>query len=190
MAAPIKPIRRVVTGNDAQGRSRVLFDSAAPNAKLNAIRAGTCMTDLWVFSECPVNISGERDDGRLPFNFEPPPHGGHLRVVQSPAKEPGYDPANDPTAVPLHEPRRRPGGTWDKGGANGFSSPVHKSETVDYGIVLEGEVTLIMDEGETVVRAGDIVIQRGTNHGWANRSGRHCRIAFILIDGQFTDGLR
>ena len=48
---------------------------------------------------------------------------------------------------------------------------MHRTETVDYGIVLEGEFTLIMDEGETVIRAGDIVIQRGTNHGWANRSG-------------------
>src|SRR3712207_7187493 len=57
--------------------------------------------------------------------------------------------------------------------------------SIDYGIVLDGEITLILDEGETVVRAGDIVIQCGTNHGWANRSGRNCRIAFILIDGKF-----
>ena len=62
-------------------------------------------------------------------------------------------------------------------------------QTVDYGIVLDGELTLIVDEGETVVRAGDIVVQRGTNHGWANRSGSNCRIAFILIDGVFEDGL-
>ena len=66
---------------------------------------------------------------------------------------------------------------------------MHRTETIDYGIVLEGEITLIMDEGETVVRAGDIVIQRGTNHGWANRSDRNCRIAFILIDGQFGPDL-
>ena len=62
---------------------------------------------------------------------------------------------------------------------------MHRTETIDYGIVLEGEITLIMDEGETVVRAGDIVIQRGTNHGWANRGNVPCRIAFILIDGRF-----
>jgi hypothetical protein len=49
---------------------------------------------------------------------------------------------------------------------------------------------LLVDDGEVVVQAGDIVVQRGTNHAWANRSGRPCRIAFILIDGQFTDGLR
>ena len=55
--------------------------------------------------------------------------------------------------------------------------------------VLEGELVLIMDEGETTVRAGDIVIQRGTNHGWANRSDRNCRIAFILSDGAYEVGL-
>jgi uncharacterized cupin superfamily protein len=66
---------------------------------------------------------------------------------------------------------------------------MHRTESVDYGIVLEGEITLIVDKGETVVRAGDIVIQRGTNHAWANRSGKNCRIAFILIDGQFAGGL-
>jgi uncharacterized cupin superfamily protein len=66
---------------------------------------------------------------------------------------------------------------------------MHRTETVDYGIVLEGELVLILDEGETTVRAGDIVIQRGTNHGWSNRSDKNCRIAFILIDGEFTGGL-
>jgi uncharacterized cupin superfamily protein len=66
---------------------------------------------------------------------------------------------------------------------------MHRTESVDYGIVLEGEITLLVDEGETTVRAGDIVIQRGTNHGWSNRSGKNCRIAFILIDGKFIDGL-
>jgi uncharacterized cupin superfamily protein len=67
---------------------------------------------------------------------------------------------------------------------------MHRTETVDYGIVLEGEIVLVMDEGETVVRAGDIVIQRGTNHGWANRSGRNCRIVFVLIDGMFDESLK
>jgi len=67
---------------------------------------------------------------------------------------------------------------------------MHRTESIDYGIVLEGEITLILDRGETTVRAGDIVIQRGTNHGWANRSGQTCRIAFILIDGQFEPEIR
>ena len=72
----------------------------------------------------------------------------------------------------------------------GVVSPTHRTETVDYGIVLEGELTLVMDEGETIIRPGDIVIQRGTNHGWANRSGAHCRIVFVLIDGAYEEGLK
>jgi mannose-6-phosphate isomerase-like protein (cupin superfamily) len=65
----------------------------------------------------------------------------------------------------------------------------HRTRTIDYGIVLHGEVTLLLDDGETIVRAGDVVVQRGTNHGWANRSGGPCRIAFILIDGELREGL-
>lgn len=186
MAEGIKPIRRVVTGNDAQGRSRVLYDSAAPNVNPGAIRPGTCMTDVWVYTNCPVDISGDRDDGRLPFSFEPPQHGGHLRIVQTPAKPADYDPAQDATAVPLHEPRRRHGGTWDRGGANLYSSPVHKSETVDYGILLEGERVLRLDDGEYVMHPGDVVVQLGNWHGWLNpRQGS--LMAFVMMGAKFED---
>jgi quercetin dioxygenase-like cupin family protein len=65
--------------------------------------------------------------------------------------------------------------------ADKSSRQVHAGDA----IVIEGELTLIMDIGETVVRAGDIIIQRGTNHGWANRSNSNCRIAFVLIDGRY-----
>src|SRR5947208_4587288 len=83
MTEKLRPIRRVVTGNDGQGRSRVLFDSAAPNVNPGAVSASAGMTDIWVFHSCPALISGERDDGKLPFHFEPPEKGGHLRIVQS-----------------------------------------------------------------------------------------------------------
>jgi mannose-6-phosphate isomerase-like protein (cupin superfamily) len=65
----------------------------------------------------------------------------------------------------------------------------HRTRSIDYGIVLSGEITLLVDEGEVTVKAGDIVVQRGTNHGWVNRTTRPCRIAFILIDGTFADDL-
>ena len=186
MANKLKPIHRVVTGNDANGRSGVLLDSAAPNVNPGAIRPGTCMTDVWVYETCPANISGERDDGRLPFNFEPPATGGHLRIVQSPARPAGYDPAQDKTAVPLHEPRQRHGGTWDRGGANAYSSPVHKSETVDYGILLEGERVLLLDDGERVMKPGDVVVQLGNWHGWTNpREGS--LMAFVMMGAKFND---
>lgn len=63
---------------------------------------------------------------------------------------------------------------------------MHRTQTVDYGIVLEGEITMVLDRGETALQAGDVVIQNGTNHAWANRSGKICRMAFVLIDGRFS----
>src|SRR5262249_28577573 len=142
----LKPIRRVVTANDARGRSAVLWDGPAPNVNPGAVSAGSGMTDVWVFEHCPAVVTGERDDGNLPFNFEPPEHGGHLRIVQSQGRPADYDPARDPRATAVHEPRQRPGGTWDRGGQNAYSSPIHRSATVDYGIVLEGERVLRLDD--------------------------------------------
>ena len=66
---------------------------------------------------------------------------------------------------------------------------MHRTESADYGIVLAGEVTLVLDEEEVQLRAGDIVVQRGTIHAWANRSGKPCRMAFVLVDGRYAEDL-
>ena len=71
----------------------------------------------------------------------------------------------------------------------GMVSPMHRTQTVDYGIVLDGEVVLVLDDSETIVRTGDVVVQRGTNHRWENRTGATARMAFILVDGVFTPEL-
>lgn len=71
----------------------------------------------------------------------------------------------------------------------GTVSPMHRTQSVDYGIVLEGEVVLVLDDSETVLRAGDVVVQRGTDHRWENRSDRLTRMVFVLVDGVFTEGL-
>jgi hypothetical protein len=184
MADEPRPIRRVVTGNDEQGRSCVVFDSAAPNVNPGAISRGTCMTDIWVYHSLPVDISGTRDDGNLPFHFEPPAAGGHLRIVQSSGRPADYEPTKDPAHTPLHPTRLRPDGVWDRGGQNYFSSPVHKSATVDYGILLEGERTLLLDRGSVVMHAGDVVVQLGNWHGWTNRNGASL-MAFVMMGAEF-----
>ena len=176
----LRPIRRVVTGNDEEGRSRVLFDSAAPNVNPGAVNPSAGMTDVWVWKSTPAPVSGERDDGRLPFNFEPPDHGGHLRIVQSRGKPADYDAAQDSALVPLHAPRQRPGGTWDRGGGSAFSSPVHKSDSVDYGIVLLGERTLILDDRRLTMKPGEVVVQVGNWHGWTNPVSDSL-MAFIMM---------
>jgi quercetin dioxygenase-like cupin family protein len=75
--------------------------------------------------------------------------------------------------------------------APGAESPMHRTETLDVGVVLDGETWLLLDDGsETRVSVGDAVVQRGTNHAWANRSDRAVRMVFVLIDGELTDELR
>ena len=185
MEKTLKTIRRVVTGNDAQGRSRVLFDSAAPNVNPGAVSPSNGMTDLWVYKSTPAPIGGEHDDGRLPFSFEPPEEGGHLRVVQSTGKAADYDPAADKTAVPLGAARLRANGsTWDRGGQNAYSSPYHKSETLDYGILLEGRRTLLLDHGRYDLNPGDVVVQLGNWHGWTNPHAGSL-MAFVMMGAKF-----
>lgn len=186
MTESIKPVRRVVTGDDAQGRSCVLYDSAAPNVNANAFKKGTAMTDVWVFDSCPAVTTGTRDDGNLPFNFEPPHHGGHLRIVQSDAKPANYDPDNDPFRVPPHPPKKTAGGTWERGGQNLYTTRMHKSETLDYGILLEGERVLILDDGEYVMKPGDTVVQIGSWHAWANPN-EGSQMAFVMMGASFEE---
>jgi len=182
MADEVRPIRRVVTGNDAQGRSCVLFDSAAPNVNPGAISRGTCMTDIWVYQHMPAMISGARDDGNLPFHFEPP---AATCASCSQTVSPRITiRRKDPAFKPLGPTRLRPDGVWDRGGQNFFSSPVHKSATVDYGILLAGERTLTLDHGNVVMKAGDVVVQLGNWHGWSNVNGGSL-MAFVMMGAAF-----
>jgi hypothetical protein len=186
MSHGIKPIRRVVTGNDAQGRSRVLFDSAAPGVKANTFKQGTGMTDIWLWENCPAPISGERDDGDVPFHFEPPDRGGRLRIVQSDCKPAVYDASTDTYITPEHPPRRTEGGTWERGRQNLYTTRIHKSETVDYGILLSGERVLITDAAEHVLKPGDIVVQLGSWHAWSDRN-HGSQMAFVMMAATFED---
>src|SRR4051812_34658286 len=107
-----------------------------------------------------------------------------------------------PTPIPAEEPEPtdRPVRTPPPAGgvtvrftemAAGAEAPMHRTETVDVGVVLEGETWLLLDDGsETRVGAGDAVVQRGTNHAWANRSEAPVRMVFVMIDGAITEELR
>ena len=180
-----KPYRRIVTGHNAQGRSVIASDG--PPERLQAMGPnGPWLREYWNTRETPAVI--DRLGGEPPepsVILAPPPRGTRIRVVDI-APERAEDAALDPKTAAEHFARIGAAGAFTGGKHPGM----HRTETIDYGIVLEGEVTLIVDESETLVRAGDIAIQRGTNHAWVNRSTANCRIAFVLVDGVFEDGLR
>jgi quercetin dioxygenase-like cupin family protein len=106
--------------------------------------------------------------------------------VPIPADEP------EPTDRPVRTPPPADGvGVRFTEMAPGAESPMHRTETLDVGVVLEGETWLLLDDGsETRVGVGDAVVQRGTNHAWANRSDTPVRMVFVMIDGAITDEVR
>jgi len=184
------PFRRIVTGHDELGNAIILEDGPPPRVARIGGEIGPMFYEVWNTQETPARIdraSGEPQETGI--RLAPPRNGTRIRVLDIPPEDERIE------AMSVEEVRSHFGavGASDApsytGDGRNRHALMHRTETIDYGIVLEGELTLVMDIGETVVRAGDIVIQRGTNHGWANRSGMNCRIAFILIDGKFEDGL-
>ena len=183
-------VRRVVTGHDAQGRAIIQQDGTVPRVQRIGGTHGPLFHEVWNTRDSPAPI--DRASGEPPeqgIQLAPPKHGTRIRVLDIPPEDESIS-AVTPQEARAHFAEVGAATASSHAASGSRHAYMHRTETIDYGIVLEGEVTLIMDVGETVVRAGDIVIQRGTNHGWANRSGRNCRIAFILIDGEFRDGLR
>ena len=181
--------RRIVTGHDAQGRAIIQQDGPPPRVQQIGGEHGPMFYEVWNTRATPAPI--DRASGEPPEEgiiLAPPGNGTRIRVLDIP---PEGDNLKDltPEDARAHFAEIGAGDASSHAAEGSRHAFMHRTETVDYGIVLDGELVLIMDEGETTVRAGDIVIQRGTNHGWANRSDRNCRIAFILIDGRFEDGL-
>jgi quercetin dioxygenase-like cupin family protein len=183
-----RPFRRIVTGHDAAGNSVVVSDAPPDRVQKVGGEAGPTFFEVWSTRETPAVIdrrSGEPAESGLVL--APPRHGTRIRVLDIPPETEATHRVDESTArAHFAEVSAEGASTFKSGARHPF---MHRTETIDYGIVLEGELVLVLDQGETTVRAGDIVIQRGTNHAWANRSGKNCRIAFILIDGHFTDGL-
>ena len=183
-------VRRVVTGHDAQGRAVFLEDGPVARAQRIGGPQGPLFFEVWNTRATPAPI--DRAAGEPPesgIQLAPPKDGTRIRILDIPPEDDSIGTLT-PEQAKAHFAEVGAAAASSHSGSGSRHAFMHRTETIDYGIVLEGEVTLILDVGETVVRAGDIVIQRGTNHGWANRSGRNCRIAFILIDGTFVEGLR
>jgi mannose-6-phosphate isomerase-like protein (cupin superfamily) len=171
----LKATRRIVTGHDAEGKAVVLYD-AALQPKQRAPGANG-MTLLWVTSEFPVDVAGSADRTQGHATVPPPTNGTVFRIVDfAPA------PAN---AAPVdHHQILVSMGIDPATQGYGRHANTHRTRTVDYAIVLDGEIDMLLDDSEIHVKAGDVLVQQATNHAWVNNGTKPCRIAFILIDGK------
>ena len=155
--------RRVVTGHTPDGVSVVVSDGPVPVSR-ELPDDGVAFHEIWNTTGAPASVDAreEVEPTERDLTVPPPPHGTKIRINEF---QPG------------HLDQR------------GLQSPVHRTASVDYGIVLEGQITLVLDDSEVTLHAGDIVVQRGTDHAWANRGDTTAKVVFVLIDGEFDPGL-
>lgn len=161
-------IRRVVTGH-RNGKGVVLYDSPAPNRKVRPA-SGLVSTLLWVTDELPADISGDADRAEREIGVPPPQRGSIFRVVEFP---PGRKEMSREAVL------KEMGLSHQ---SNSIHPGMHKTRSIDYAVVMEGEIDMVLDDAEVHLTAGDVLVQQGTNHAWVNRGTRVCRIAFVLID--------
>ncbi len=170
-------VRRVLTGHDAQGRSTFIADGEAPNVKEMASMPGLALTDLWETAGAPARNDGDKDAAARPVRLEPPRNGTLLRIVEFPPDSAWRGSADGREAF------KSIGAGHAKDKAS--SDPMmHKTSTVDYIIVLRGEIYAILETGEKLLRAGDVLVQRGTNHSWSVRGGEPCIVAAVLVNAK------
>jgi len=175
-------VRRVVTGHDGDGTAVVVMDGIV-ESKPRA--SGVSSAVLWVTDETPANISGRQDRAERTVGVPPPPNGSVLRVVDFPpvTGEITLDNAAFTAEMGLGAQQRRKGRYTD----HPF---MHRTASIDYAIVLEGEIDMLLDDSSVHLKAGDILVQQGTNHAWVNNGKQTCRIAFVLIDAHEPEVLK
>ena len=174
---------RIVTGHDAQGRAVVSLEGVPPTVVALAHIPGTVFHELWQTDRVPMTIDNGPDPTLGPLKLPPPAGGARIRIVDIPPDTP---------ELLAHGAQRIADAFASIGDRHASTvqadSPhplMHRTQTLDFGILIEGELTLVLDNEERHLLPGDVVVQRGTNHAWANRSDRPCRIAFVLLDGVY-----
>lgn len=180
-------IRRVVTGHDANGRAIVVSDGPLPNVAEIAAIPGTVFHEVWSTSESPAVVNNGFDPTVGALMLPPPSQGTRMRFVDIPPDTPEFLAHG---AANMHAAFSQIGDADASTVQADSPHPLmHRTESIDYGVVMEGEMTLILDDAEVALKPGSVVIQRGTNHAWANRSGRMCRMLFVLIDGVYDPAI-
>jgi quercetin dioxygenase-like cupin family protein len=155
-----EPTRRIVTGHLADGRSVVVSDASVPNVRN---MSGAQFDEVWSVASAPAQLGlapPEEPTSESPKIALGSGNGNLIRIIE-----------------------------FASARAGGTRSPMHRTRTIDYGIVLEGEMVLHLSDSEVNLGPGDVVIQRGTDHAWENRSAKSAKMAFILIDAQFDEAL-
>jgi mannose-6-phosphate isomerase-like protein (cupin superfamily) len=165
----VAPVRRVVTGHNDEGRALVVSDGACPHVDCILGQDDHATTEIWVTS-IPANNNVEGDPVVLPHRIQPPEGSAVFRIVEFPPDE-------------TFRAALRPDQKLIQDDSHANDSPMmHRTRSTDYVVIMAGELVCVMEEGEVLMRPGDVMVQRGTNHEWQNRTNEPARAAFVMID--------
>jgi mannose-6-phosphate isomerase-like protein (cupin superfamily) len=174
---PTHQIRRIVTGHDDGGKAIIESDGICPHVKVRE-GAGFVSSLLWVTDETPARVDLRQDRAARTIGVPPPANGSILRVVDFPPVTKEAEAIDQETLL-----KEMGAGHHTHDGPQARHAFMHRTKSVDYAIVLQGEIDMLLDDSEVHLKAGDFLVQQATNHAWVNRSDKVCRIAFVLIDG-------
>ena len=154
--------RRIVTGHDENGKSVILSDGLPPqNHPMHGRAIGADFFEMWSDPDIVPRLTSvpATEPNDRPFTIMP--SAGHLFRV-----------------IDIYPPR-----------LGGKRTVMHRTRTLDYAVVMEGEVFLVLEDSEVLLKKSDVVVQRGTNHVWENRTDKMARMVFFHIDAQFSEDL-
>ncbi len=166
-------LRRIITGHNEEGKSIVAYDG--PPITFGGL------SEMWVTDRSPADNKHKNDAAKRKLRLEPPPNGSILRFFQVFPEDPSRsaEEGEEETAAgfaAMDASHCRPD--------TSRNPRMHKTKTVDYIILLEGEITLLLDEDEVDLKQFDVVIQRGTNHAWINKGTKPALLVAVLIDAE------
>jgi mannose-6-phosphate isomerase-like protein (cupin superfamily) len=173
--ASASEIRRVVTTLDTNDRSTTLADG---QVTLNASGSGNTSANLWLTDSSPSGFSFAADAAK-PTGLNPPANGTVFRVVDIPPLG-----AGDGTNMPSQPMMKLAGDSAPARGVPVTNALMHRTRTVDYAIIMSGEIDMMLDDKTVHLKAGDVVIQQATNHAWLNHGTEPCRVIFVLMDSK------
>ena len=175
-----RSVRRIVVF-DENDKSRALMDGPAPDVRTDPARPGFASARIWLTDRTPARIGDVKDPTAGKHTLEPPRGGSLCRVVTFPPDAGWKGKVGAKEVQSYFAAMGSPGAsTYSPKAPHPY---MQKTRTLDFCLVLEGEITLVLDTEEVQLKAGDTVVQRGTNHAWSNRSGKSCVIAFSSHDG-------
>jgi mannose-6-phosphate isomerase-like protein (cupin superfamily) len=167
-------MRRVVTGLDDKNHAVVLFDSAMP---LKSVGPGIIATNFWITDTYPPSLLKDDPSGR-PIGTAPPDNGTKFRVVE-------FAPLDAAAEAKLPPEMIAKGITNAPARGIPVKHPLmHRTRSLDYAVILSGEIDMMLDDTSVHLKQGDMIVQQATNHAWVNHGKEPCRILFVLMDSK------